>query len=183
MIHLHYQPNGMSYLPRVGIINFAAACNLYFNRHKQIWSKTMTQHTSPNYGALITRLSLGGILLSHGLLKVLVFTIPGTVGYFASLGLPTIAAYLTIFAEIAGGTAILLGLYTRLASLLSIPLLLGALWAHAGNGWVFSSEGGGWEFPLLLVVLASAVALQGNGPFALRRLPLIDGFIPRSLRA
>jgi uncharacterized membrane protein YphA (DoxX/SURF4 family) len=85
----------------------------------------MTQHTSPNYGALITRLSLGGILLSHGLLKVLVFTIPGTVGYFASLGLPAIAAYLTIFAEIAGGTAILLGLYTRLASLLSIPALAG----------------------------------------------------------
>lgn len=143
----------------------------------------MTQQTSPNYGALITRLSLGGILLSHGLLKVLVFTIPGTVGYFESLGLPAIAAYLTIFAEIAGGTAILLGLYTRLASLLSIPLLLGALWAHAGNGWVFSSEGGGWEFPLLLVVLAAAVALQGNGPFALRKLPVIDSFIPEPLRA
>jgi putative oxidoreductase len=173
----------MSYLPNDIIIKSMATCNLCFNRHKHIWSKTMTQHTNPNYGALITRLSLGGILLSHGLLKVLVFTIPGTVGYFASLGLPPIVAYLTIFAEIAGGTAILLGLYTRLASLLSIPLLLGALWAHAGNGWVFSSEGGGWEFPLLLVVLAAAVALQGNGPFALRKLQVIDGFIPQSLRA
>lgn len=120
--------------------------------------------------------------MSHGLLKVLVFTNPGPVGYFASLGLPAIAAYLTIFAEIVGGTAILLGLYACLASLLSIPLLLGAFWAHAGNGWVFSSEGSGWEFPLLLGILASAVALQGNGPFALRRLRLIDGFIPRSLR-
>ena len=55
-----------------------------------------------------------------------------------------------------------------MASLLSIPLLLGALWAHAGSGWVFSSEGGGWEFPLLLVVLAAAIAIQGNGPFSLR---------------
>ncbi|NVO56968.1 DoxX family protein [Rhodobacteraceae bacterium B1Z28] len=143
----------------------------------------MTQQTNSNYGALLTRLSLGSILVSHGLLKVLVFTIPGTVGYFASLGLPASAAYLTIFAEIIGGTAILLGLYTRLASLLSIPLLLGALWAHANNGWVFSSEGGGWEFPLLLVLLAVVVALQGSGPFALRKLPLIDGFIPQSLKA
>ena len=126
----------------------------------------MTQQDTQNYGALVTRLSLGGILLSHGLLKVLVFTIPGTVGYFASLGLPAAAAYLTIIAEIAGGTALLLGLYSRLAALLSIPLLLGAVWAHAGNGWVFSAEGGGWEFPLLLVVLAGAVALQGNGAFA-----------------
>jgi putative oxidoreductase len=143
----------------------------------------MRQLTNTNYGALITRLSLGGILLSHGLLKVLVFTIPGTVGYFASLGLPAIAAYLTIFAEIAGGTAILLGLYSRLASLFSIPLLLGALWAHAGNGWVFNSEGGGWEFPLLLVLLAVAVTLQGSGPFALRKLPIIDSFIPQILKA
>ncbi len=143
----------------------------------------MSQRNGQNYGALITRVSLGSILLSHGLLKVFVFTIPGTVGFFASLGLPAIAAYLTIFAEVVGGTAIILGLYTRLAALLSIPLLLGALWAHAGYGWVFSSEGGGWEFPLLLVVLASAVALQGNGPFALRKLPVVDRFIPQSLRA
>jgi putative oxidoreductase len=143
----------------------------------------MTLQTNQNYGALLTRLSLGGVLLSHGLLKVLVFTIPGTVGYFASLGLPAIAAHLTIFAEIVGGSAIILGLYTRLASLLSIPLLLGALWAHAGNGWVFSAEGGGWEFPLLLVLLASAAALQGSGPIALRKLPVIDGFIPLPLKA
>ena len=143
----------------------------------------MTQSTIPNYGAFITRVSLGSILLSHGLLKVLVFTIPGTVGYFASLGLPATAAYLTIFAEIAGGTAILLGLYTRLASLLSIPVLLGALWVHAGNNWVFSAEGGGWEFPLLLVLLALAVAFNGNGPFAMRKLPMIDGYIPQNLKA
>lgn len=143
----------------------------------------MTQPTNPNYGAFITRVSLGGTLLAHGLLKVLVFTIPGTVGYFASLGLPATAAYLTIFAEIAGGTAILLGLYTRLAALLSIPVLLGALWVHAGNNWVFSAEGGGWEFPLLLVLLAVAVALQGNGPIALRKLPVIDGYIPQNLKA
>ncbi|WP_350334234.1 DoxX family protein [Coralliovum pocilloporae] len=147
----------------------------------------MTQDTSQNtslaLGATLTRLSLGTILLSHGILKVAVFTIPGTVGYFASLGLPAIAAYLTIFAEIVGGTAIILGTYTRLAALLSIPLLLGALWAHAGNGWVFSSEGGGWEFPLLLVVLAATVTVQGGGAFALKKLPVVDPFIPAALKA
>jgi putative oxidoreductase len=36
---------------------------------------------------------------------------------------------------------------------------------------------------LLLVVLAVAVALQGSGPFALRKVPLIDGFIPQPLKA
>ena len=67
----------------------------------------MTLQTNQNYGALLTRLSLGGVLLSHGLLKVFVFTIPGTVGYFESLGLPAMAAYLTIFAEIVGGSALI----------------------------------------------------------------------------
>lgn len=143
----------------------------------------MTQKTDINFGALITRLTLGGILLSHGLLKVLVFTIPGTVGFFESLGLPASVAYLTIFGELAGGTAILLGLYTRLAALLSLPILLGALWTHAGNGWLFSNAGGGWEFPLLLVLLAVAVAIQGSGSLALRKIPVLNNFVPQVLRA
>ncbi|TDT77133.1 putative oxidoreductase [Litoreibacter halocynthiae] len=143
----------------------------------------MTQHTDMNYGAFVTRVSLGGVLLAHGLLKLIVFTIPGTVGYFESLGLPAMAAYLTIFAELVGGTAIILGLYTRLAALLSLPLLIGSVWAHAGNGWLFSAPNGGWEFPLLLVALATVVALQGGGAFALRKLPVIDGFIPQALKA
>ena len=138
---------------------------------------------NPNNGATITRLSLGVILLAHGLLKVFVFTIPGTVGFFESLGLPAIIAYLTIFGEIAGGAALIAGLYTRLTALLSVPILLGATWAHAGNGWVFSNQGGGWEFPALLVVMAIAVAVQGSGSFAFKTIPVIDKFIPTILKA
>ncbi len=143
----------------------------------------MTQQTELNYGAFITRVSLGVVLLAHGLLKVLVFTIPGTVGYFESLGLPAVTAYLTIFAELAGGTALILGLYARLVAVLSLPLLIGSVWAHAANGWLFSAPNGGWEFPMLLVALAVAVAVQGSGAFALRKLPIVDGFIPHGLKA
>lgn len=138
---------------------------------------------SQTYGATLSRIALGSILLAHGVLKVSVFTVAGTAGYFESLGLPAIAAYLTIFGELAGGIALITGLYTRLTALLTIPLLLGATWAHAGNGWVFSNQGGGWEFPALLVVLAVVVALQGAGAFALRSIPLLDRFIPKPLRA
>lgn len=136
-----------------------------------------------NYGATITRLSLGVILLAHGLLKIFVFTIPGTVGFFESLGLPATVAYLTIFGEIAGGAALIIGIYTRLTALLSVPILLGATWAHAGNGWVFSNQGGGWGFPALLVVMAIAVAVQGSGSFAFKTIPVIDKFIPTILKA
>ena len=135
-----------------------------------------------NHGAFVLRVALGTILLSHGLLKLLVFTVAGTVGFFESLGLPAIAAYLTIFGEVAGGAALLLGVYSRLTALLTLPILLGATWVHIGNGWVFNSQGGGWEFPALLVVLAAVVAIQGAGSFALRKLPVIDGFIPAPLK-
>ncbi|PCJ98994.1 MAG: hypothetical protein COA45_05985 [Zetaproteobacteria bacterium] len=143
----------------------------------------MSQEQSHNYGALVARLAFGGMLVSHGLLKLLVFTMPGTVVFFESQGFPAAIAYLAVFGEIAGGTAILLGLYTRLASLLSIPILLGATFVHAGNGWVFSNTGGGWEYPVFLAVIAISVALQGSGPFAMRKLPIIDALIPNILKA
>lgn len=143
----------------------------------------MSNFTNNDYSALLLRVSFGTILLAHGLLKIFVFTIPGTVGFFESLGLPAIAAYATIAGEIAGGIAIIIGAYTRLASLASIPLLIGATWAHAGNGWVFSNQGGGWEFPLFLVAVAAVLAIQGGGRIALKSLPAVDRFIPQPLKA
>lgn len=133
-------------------------------------------------GAALLRVTLGLLLLSHGLLKIYVFTVPGTVAFFSGLGLPPVAAYLTIFGEVAGGLALLSGVLTRLAAGLSLPILLGAVWAHSANGWVFSNQGGGWEFPALLAALAVIVALQGAGAFALgpvlSRLGGLEAVVP-----
>jgi putative oxidoreductase len=101
-------------------------------------------------------------------MKVFVFTIPGTVGYFESLGLPGFFAYLTILAEVVGGLALILGVGTRAVALALIPVLLGATWVHSGNGWTFSNEGGGWEFPLFWAIVQGAIALLGSGAFALK---------------
>ncbi|MCM8595578.1 DoxX family protein [Accumulibacter sp.] len=120
------------------------------------------------YGAFVLRITLGGILLAHGLLKVLVFTLPGTAEYFASLGLPGVLAYAVAAAEVGGGLLLLLGVASRWVALAVQPVLLGALWVHSGNGWLFSASGGGWEFPLVLVLLALSVSLLGNGAFVLR---------------
>lgn len=129
-------------------------------------------------------MSLGTLLLAHGLLKVLVFTLPGTVGFFSSLGLPPMAAYLTVAGELLGGFALLTGSYTRLTALLMLPIMLGATWVHTGNGWVFSSPNGGWEFPALLSMLTIIVAIQGNGAYALRlRLPILDTRLPAPLKS
>lgn len=118
--------------------------------------------------ALILRVSSGMLFVAHGLMKVFVFTIPGTVGFFESLGLPGVLAYLTIAVEVAGGLALILGIATRAVSLALIPVLLGATWAHSANGWVFSSAGGGWEFPLFWAIVQGAIALLGSGAYALK---------------
>lgn len=122
----------------------------------------------PAYGALTLRLALGVMALSHGLLKVLVFTIPGTVGYFGSLGLPAIAAYATIALEVGGGLALIAGVLVRPIAALYVPLMLGAaIFGHGGNGWVFSAPNGGWEYPVFLAVASLAQVFLGAGAFAL----------------
>ena len=118
----------------------------------------------------LLRVALGVMFIAHALLKVLVFTLPGTVGFFESLGLPGVLAYVTVAAELTGGAMLLLGVYTRPVAAALLPILLGATWAHAGNGWVFSAPNGGWEYPLFLALATAVVALQGGGRFGLDSL-------------
>lgn len=124
--------------------------------------------TAP-YAALLLRVSLGILFLAHGLLlKIFVFTIPGTVGYFQSVGYPGFFAYLVIAGEIGGGLALLLGVKTRVISLLLLPIMIGATLQHVGNGWLFTAQNGGWEFPVFWTIALVAQALLGDGAFALR---------------
>ncbi len=123
--------------------------------------------TAP-HAALALRVSTGLLFLAHGLLKVFVFTIPGTVGFFESLGLPGVLAYAVILAEILGGMALVLGVGVRTVSLVLTAILLGAAWTHSANGWLFSNEGGGWEFPLFWAVAQVSVALLGPGAYAVK---------------
>lgn len=122
-----------------------------------------------DYAALILRLALGGMFLTHGLLKFIVFTLPGTAGFFASVGFPGWMAYIVAPAELLAGVALIVGFKTRWVALAGIPILLGALTVHAANGWVFSNPNGGWEYPVYLIVTAVVVALLGGGRIAITK--------------
>lgn len=112
----------------------------------------------------ILRIALGVMYLAHSvLLKVAVYGVAGTVQFFESIGLPGFVAYATIFAEAIGGALLVLGIGARAVSLALIPVLIGATWVHAGNGWVFSNTGGGWEYPVFLVIVSAVVALLERG--------------------
>ena len=112
-------------------------------------------------GNTLLRVSLGLMFIAHSvILKYLTFTLAGTAQYFASIGLPGPLAYVVFAVEAIAGVLLVLGIQTRWSALATIPVLIGALWVHSGNGWVFSAANGGWEYPLFLIVLAAVVALQ-----------------------
>ncbi len=127
----------------------------------------MTDTGSVAYGALLLRLSLGVMFVAHALLKLLVFTLPGNAAFFESIGLPGWLGHVTFAAEFVGGLLLILGLYVRWVALALLPILLGATWAHGGNGWLFINTGGGWEYPLFLAAAAAVQGLIGNGAYAL----------------
>lgn len=122
--------------------------------------------TTLDYGTLALRIALGGMFLSHGLLKLFVFTLAGTAAFFTSVGFPAFTAYVVVPAEILAGVALLIGFQVRLVALAGLPILLGTVAVHAGNGWLFSNPKGGWEYPAYLIVTSLAVALLGGGRLA-----------------
>jgi putative oxidoreductase len=124
---------------------------------------------APQLGVTLLRVSLGVMWIAHALLKLLVFTLPGTAQFFQSVGFPGVLAYPVFAIELLGGIALVLGLYARQVSLALVPIMLAAASVHLGNGWVFTSPNGGWEYPVFLAVASVALWLAGDGAYALGR--------------
>nr|WP_295769455.1 DoxX family protein [Rhodoferax sp.] len=120
------------------------------------------------YGTTLLRVSLGVMWIAHALLKLFVFTLPGTAQFFASIGFPGFLAYPVFAMELLGGIALVLGIYARQVSLALVPVMAVAASVHFGNGWVHTSPNGGWEYPVFLVVASIALWLLGDGALALR---------------
>ncbi|MEW6703782.1 MAG: DoxX family protein [Pseudomonadota bacterium] len=120
-------------------------------------------------GTTLLRISLGLMWTAHALLKLFVFSLAGTAQYFASIGFAGWLAYPVFTAELLGGVALLLGVYARQVALALVPIMLAAAWVHLPNGWLHTSPGGGWEYPVFLTVASVALWLIGDGHGALRR--------------
>ena len=132
---------------------------------------SVTSHTSSaaDYGITVLRVSMGIMWVAHALLKLFVFTLPGTAQFFQSVGFPGFLAYPVFAIELLGGIALVLGIYARQASLLLVPIMAAATSVHIGNGWVFTSKGGGWEYPVFLISASIALWLAGDGALSLKR--------------
>ncbi len=71
--------------------------------------------------------------------------------------------------ETVGGMALILGVFTRwVAVFLGLHLLVASYLGHAGNGWLFTNKGGGYEYPVFWAIACFALALVGSGAYSLR---------------
>jgi putative oxidoreductase len=136
----------------------------------------MVETRTVPYALALIRISLGVMFVAHALLKYVVFTMPGFAGFLGQIGLPAALAWPIFLAELLGGVALILGVGARYVSVALLPILLGALFVHAPNGWLFTASNGGWEYPAFLIAASLAHILGGDGAFALKpsRLPLIE---------
>jgi putative oxidoreductase len=126
-----------------------------------------TQSAPATIAALLLRVGLGAVFLAHACAKLFLLSLPGTAKFFEAHGFPGWTAYPVFALELLGGVALLLGIHTRWAAVLLIPIMLGALVPHYANGWMFSNSGGGWEYPAFLIVALAVQALLGDGAFSL----------------
>lgn len=131
----------------------------------------MSPSMSRPYAVLALRLGLGTVFIAHALLKVLVFTLPGTASWFEGVGLPGWLAYPVFLTELLGGVLLWVGLYSRWAALALVAVGLGATGVHWPNGWIFANPSGGWEYTAFLAVACLSLFLLGeDGALALSRL-------------
>ena len=121
-------------------------------------------------GLLIVRLSAGGLMLFHGVSKLLHGVGP-IGGMLESMGLPSFLAYGALLAELVAALMIVLGIWTRLASVVLVGnMIVAILMAHSGD--IFSlSPVGGWaiELPMLYLLPSLALCFTGGGKYAVTK--------------
>jgi putative oxidoreductase len=118
-------------------------------------------------GSTILRVFLGITFLIHGVSKFQ-GGIENTVGFFESLGLPGFTAYLVAIIELVGGIAMILGVGTRVVSILFAAVLAVAIIkVKVAGGFLGNGQMAGYELDLALMVIAIYLALANKTLFAL----------------
>ncbi|MPZ06158.1 MAG: DoxX family membrane protein [Nitrososphaeraceae archaeon] len=113
------------------------------------------------YGPLPIRILAGIAFIAHGLPKLVDPAM--TQGFFGNIGLPPEMAVPIGVLKVVGGFAILLGILTRIASILFIIEMIGApLLTKISEGFV-----GGYELDLLLMAISISLLLTGPGKISI----------------
>ena len=126
--------------------------------------------SASNFALLILRLAGALPVLYHGSgILVGAFGGPGPRGFADYLQLPVIYGYLVGLAQVAGGLAMLLGVFARIGSVCVIIVMIGAIYrVHLPRG--FGIGEGGVEFALTILLVALGLLVTGPGSYSLGRM-------------
>ena len=120
----------------------------------------------PDLAKLLLRISLGVLILFHGIHK-LIYGISGVAAMVTAHGLPSFFAYGVYMGELIAPIFIILGLYARIAAGVLVFNMLTAIYLAYGFSFTTSKYGGlAWETPLLFLIMSLLVILLGSGKYA-----------------
>lgn len=136
--------------------------------------------TRGDWSGLVTRLTIGLVILPHGLQKLFGmfggYGFEGTMGFFTNtMHLPWIIGFLVIMIESVGSLSLILGFASRVWAALMIAVMIGAVTtSHLQNGffmnWFGMQPGEGYEFHLLVIGLSLVTLIVGSGKCSIDRL-------------
>jgi putative oxidoreductase len=120
---------------------------------------------------LALRVTVGAVMIAHGYNHIWgPGTITGTAQWFESIGMkpPLLQAWLASITELGAGAMLVVGLLTPLASAGVIGVMAVAwIVAHRTNGFFIFKPGQGWEYVMVLLLVAVAIATLGPGAWSL----------------
>lgn len=115
----------------------------------------------------ILRVFLGATFLIHGLAKFQ-GGIENTAGFFESLGIPGFTAYVVALIELIGGIAVILGIGTRVISILfAIVLAVAIVKVKIAVGFLGNGQMAGYELDLALMAISIYLAATNKSVLAL----------------
>ena len=122
---------------------------------------------SNDIGKLILRVSVGVLILFHGMNKI-IYGVGGVKHLLSESGLPQFLAYGVYIGELIVPIFLILGLYARVASLvLAFNMFVAILLAHGGSMFSLSKHGGlVMELPLFYFIASMVVFILGSGRYA-----------------
>ena len=132
--------------------------------------------TDNNYSWLLLRVTLGTIMLAHGVQKAFGwfggFGWDNSINYFKGVGLPAFLGASVILIETVGALLLIAGFAGRIIAGLMAIIMIGAFAIeHVPHGfymnWFGNHKGEGFEFDILFWSIAIVLVINGSGKYSL----------------
>lgn len=131
---------------------------------------------SNDLGLLLLRLTVGGLMLFHGVAKAMGgYVFIG--GMLEAIGLPAFIAWFAVAAELIGSVMIMAGIWTRCAAVVMMGnMAVAILMAHMGQIFSVDPATGGWviELPMFYLLASAVLVLTGGGKYAVTKGSILD---------